>query len=295
MKKIYLLMVALFGVMGFSGYSMDARSNASGVPYRPFVEDGKSWLLTYSYAHGWMPVFKAERYYIDGDTLVGEQQCKKLMLRVNDYENKLSETTLYRLLFEKDRKVYYYPATADASATEPIMLYDFSAKVGDEVTLGGIEDTDLTETRRFQIWSAPLLEWRDEKFNGQLATYYDPNLTEEMVLPYTEEVPLFKWYEAIGSIEHPFIKTNWNVLGSPLLLRECRVGGKVIYMDGADAAMFPDVNGDAAIDIEDLNIVVNAILRIADPAECPAANLNGDGKVDVEDVNALINIILKLE
>ena len=56
-------MVALFGVMGFSGYSMDARSNASGVPYRPFVEDGKSWLLTYSYAHGWMPVFKATPWW----------------------------------------------------------------------------------------------------------------------------------------------------------------------------------------------------------------------------------------
>ncbi|MBR1803400.1 MAG: M6 family metalloprotease domain-containing protein [Muribaculaceae bacterium] len=56
-----------------------------------------------------------------------------------------------------------------------------------------------------------------------------------------------------------------------------------------------DVNGDGKVDVEDVNAVINIILKnktLTDfTGEC---DVNNDGKVDVEDVNAIINIILKV-
>ena len=56
-----------------------------------------------------------------------------------------------------------------------------------------------------------------------------------------------------------------------------------------------DVTGDGKVDVEDVNAVINIILKIKTQADYPGnANVVEDGKVDVEDVNAIINIILKL-
>lgn len=150
------------------GIGSAVTDNAS---YRPFVEDGKSWVVTYSYAHGWLPPFKAECYYIDGDTLVGSQVCKKLMHRVNDIENKSIATSLDKLIYEQDRKVYYYPARDAVIMGQPILLYDFSACPGDTLSLGGMPDD---ETWCFKIWDTTQLTWGGGPFNGQLATVYDP-------------------------------------------------------------------------------------------------------------------------
>ena len=51
----------------------------------------------------------------------------------------------------------------------------------------------------------------------------------------------------------------------------------------------PDVNGDGKTDIDDLNIVLNAILKNSDSVNY---DVSGDGKVDIDDLNQVINAIL---
>lgn len=55
-----------------------------------------------------------------------------------------------------------------------------------------------------------------------------------------------------------------------------------------------DVNGDDRVDVEDVNALINIILKTKTESDYSGnADVNGDNKVDVEDVNAVINIILK--
>ena len=286
------LLVALFMATGFRCHCIDIGSVPSeDASNRPLVEDGKSWVVTYSYVHGWLKPFKAECYYIDGDTLVGSQLCKKLMLRINDIENNSIATSLDKLVFEKDRKVYYYPANNEKIMAQPILLYDFSACTGDTLSLGGVPDN---ETLCFQIWDTPQLTWGGVTFNGQLATVYDPELTENDVFD-IRECP-YRWYESIGSTEHPFLKLPW-LSGAPQLLRDCRVGDRVVYQNWVDAALFPDVTGDGMVDIADVNAVINMMLHGITPSPSPSGegspgDITGDGRVDIADVNAVINAML---
>lgn len=54
-----------------------------------------------------------------------------------------------------------------------------------------------------------------------------------------------------------------------------------------------DVNGDGKVDVEDVNVVINYILKINTNGDYPGnVDINGDGKIDVEDVNEIINLIL---
>lgn len=55
------------------------------------------------------------------------------------------------------------------------------------------------------------------------------------------------------------------------------------------AGVAGDVNGDGAVDISDVNLVINVMLG---KTSQPAADINGDGNVDISDVNAVINIML---
>lgn len=56
--------------------------------------------------------------------------------------------------------------------------------------------------------------------------------------------------------------------------------------DGAQG----DVNGDGTIDIDDVNVIINAMLDIV--AHDDRFDLDGDGKVDVADLNLIINVLL---
>ena len=283
--SFFPLLVLLFMATGLRGHCMGIGSAVTdNASYRPFVEDGKSWVVTYSYAHGWLPPFKAECYYIDGDTLVGSQVCKKLMHRVNDIENKSIATSLDKLIYEQDRKVYYYPAKDAGIMGQPILLYDFSACPGDTLSLGGMPDD---ETWCFKIWDTTQLTWGGGPFNGQLATVYDPELTESDVFE-TQESLLYCWYESIGSPEHPFLKLRW-LTGAPELLRDCRVGDEALFINWVDDVLFPDVTCDGLVDIVDVNAVIN---RMLGKSEAQHLDVTGDGVVDIADINAIINVML---
>ena len=56
-----------------------------------------------------------------------------------------------------------------------------------------------------------------------------------------------------------------------------------------------DVNGDGVVDVDDLNIVINIMIRKATLERWPAADLDGTGVVDVDDLNHVINIMIRKE
>ena len=57
-----------------------------------------------------------------------------------------------------------------------------------------------------------------------------------------------------------------------------------------------DMDGSGIIDVEDVNAMINIILKFKTISDYPGnGDMDGNSIIDVEDVNALINIILKLE
>lgn len=57
-----------------------------------------------------------------------------------------------------------------------------------------------------------------------------------------------------------------------------------------------DINGDGAVDVADVNAVINAMLGKTQPVEVnERADVTGDGAVDVTDVNLVINFMLGKE
>ena len=65
----------------------------------------------------------------------------------------------------------------------------------------------------------------------------------------------------------------------------------IVGIDVAEPGVKGDVNGDGAVDVADLNMLINAVLGAA-TVDTSVGDLNGDTLVDIADVNALINIIL---
>ena len=54
-----------------------------------------------------------------------------------------------------------------------------------------------------------------------------------------------------------------------------------------------DLNADGVVDVDDVNIAINVILKVNTNASiAEMADLNEDGTVDVDDLNIIINIIL---
>ncbi|MBO7609800.1 MAG: leucine-rich repeat protein [Muribaculaceae bacterium] len=101
---------------------------------------------------------------------------------------------------------------------------------------------------------------------------------------------------------HPFISNNNVFITTTLLVPR---GSLQRYQNdewwgqfweilevNCDAFPMGDVNHDCIIDVEDVNRVINMILKLDDSNSI--SDMNGDGIIDVEDVNAIINIILKL-
>ncbi len=63
--------------------------------------------------------------------------------------------------------------------------------------------------------------------------------------------------------------------------------------DGPGPATRGDLTGDGAVDVDDMNIVINMMLHKAEPTQ--AADINGDGVVDIDDMNVVINIMVGKE
>ena len=70
---------------------------------------------------------------------------------------------------------------------------------------------------------------------------------------------------------------------------------KMVEKDNPLNWMKGDMNGDKIIDVEDVNAMINIILKLNTPSDYPGnGDMDDNGIIDVEDVNAAINIILGL-
>ena len=73
-------------------------------------------------------------------------------------------------------------------------------------------------------------------------------------------------------------------------------GTSIFTVAGGEAIVPGDVDGNGVVDVDDLNIVINVMLRKnQDPSLKTQADLNGDGSVDVDDMNRIINVMLRKE
>ena len=56
-----------------------------------------------------------------------------------------------------------------------------------------------------------------------------------------------------------------------------------------------DVNSDGIVDIDDLNIIINIMVKKASVSDWPVADVTRDGVVDIDDLNKVINIMIHKE
>ncbi|MBQ0068803.1 MAG: leucine-rich repeat protein [Bacteroidales bacterium] len=69
------------------------------------------------------------------------------------------------------------------------------------------------------------------------------------------------------------------------------VWGLFTHIEGPEEEIIPgDTNGDAVVDVADVNAVIDMILSLQEATD--EADINGDGVVDIADMNAIIDMIL---
>lgn len=221
-----------------------ADTHVNDIEYRPFIEENKQWIVTLSTGHGYMPVYGVNTYFFDGDSIVHGQTCKKMMCRAERFNEGKVSTNLVFPVYEKERKVYYFRPDSD----EPIMLYDFNACYGDTVRMSLRIRESSPDVHSFLIWDALSF-----KAGEQLYLKYRPIGTfliplkgyQASSLPNHEiiEGAEFVCIEGIGSFYNPIEKTDLCYGSGPAwLLRECKVGEKVLYanyIDGDLSVRFP--------------------------------------------------------
>ena len=205
--------------------------------YKPFVEDGKVWHLEYS-TYDWENDEYISHYFdykIDGDTTIAGIACKKLYALNVDRDREIG----YKMaLYEVDRKVYKF----ERGSQEPKLLYDFSnLTIGDE--LGYVDECRIVKTHG--------CERRAYHFVGEFLGGL--------------------WVEGVGGMTEPFDYPNdFGRAGLIVNIVNCKLNGLTIFDENDFQALLnrtdvgsqsEDVNTDGAVDIDDVNAVINKILH----------------------------------
>ena len=175
-----------------------------GGAYRPFVEDGKVWVIKGSgispYGDPLEPWI--EYCYFDGDTIIGGQACKQMKCISNDAPSPLYIGAWY----EQDKKVYF----AD-NRPQFELLYDFT----------------LSSDDSFSSWGYPVVVKKTSgAIPGFKGTYYDLWRNDKL---------LGRWLEGVGCNSWPNISHPWDLTGGKATLLLCRVGDEVIYYDSEES------------------------------------------------------------
>ena len=128
-------------------------------------------------------------------------------------------------------------------------------------------------------------KWTTAKTYTDATTYSVPGSTAGVVywnVKLTNDQPVqFRVQMIGGSKTAPCLMDNFTVsyTGEP--------GGPVDVRG--------DVDSSGVVDVDDLNIIINIMIKKATLAAYPAADLDGSGQVDVDDLNHVINIMLHKE
>ena len=195
-------------------------------PFRRFVEDGKQWKVglfsqdNYDYedVH---EVQAIEHFYFDGDTIVGNQPCKKMMCR-SEYNDLLlqggrykAQTVYVGALYEKNRHVYLaYP-----KSQEFFLIYDFATP---EDTIIDFYDTIIKRHSACYIYAKRKSE--SDTFHGMIIDAGWGDLGD-----YIESLAL--WREGVGYICIYNFQPEYQPLNRGLL--SCTVNDEVLYYDAS--------------------------------------------------------------
>ena len=142
--------------------------------YRPFVEDGKVWTYFRTDPPAYMHFFSL---FIQGDTIMGGKECKKLYGDHYDYHVPYEPICFLGGLYEEEGKVYLVDNvynTTDQWFHQ--LLYDFSHQVGDTFTV----DNDRYHLKLVEIREGEVHHGQDYKVH---VLQWDSDLERKCQLP----------------------------------------------------------------------------------------------------------------
>ena len=174
--------------------------------YRPFVEDGKVWVVKVTSddepTEEWF-----EYYYFDGDTIINGQAAKRMLCdRIGSWQDTSGEYV--GAWYEQDKKVYY----AANGKQQFELLYDFTMNNYDEMP-----NPDGSGS-----------VWIVYKWTGIYTGFKGTSYT------FGQE----RWYERVGSNSWPFVNHPWGYPGDKGVLTACIVGDEVIYYNSNEGDPF---------------------------------------------------------
>ena len=199
MKKIILLILLCF--VQTCVYAQDS--------YLPFVEEGKVWNMCYI-SQGFGDEFPDYefKYFIEGDTLIAGQNCKKFYAFNEYYSNK---TEYQMALHESEGKVYFIPS----GSTNSYVLYDFTIPVGTSIVISSASRPESN------------IEMRNNR-NGITKTN---GISRRCLFVnwVTDNLPPGWWIEGIGSELGPLNNFQFGATGAYILFLNCEVNGEIVF------------------------------------------------------------------
>lgn len=187
---------------------------AQNYTYRPFVEEGKIWQM--SYHNEEVPEYNDYdySYYIQGDTVIGGIECKKLYAY---NERNTHETTYIMALFETDMKVYFIPSNID----HYFVLYDFG------ILCGGISSVTSPIHTDWEIYLENIEE-RYINIKGVVRRCIRVKKTESVSFEEADD-PSGWWIEGVGSELGPLNTWLFGAMGNNNYFKKCTIKGKEIF------------------------------------------------------------------
>lgn len=209
----------------------------------------------------------------------------------------------------RDNFVCRFAAKAYSEYPESMSVCVFKdgAKDPDKDTWEEVSTINPVSYGQWVIYETNLSKFADQKvrvgihytsfdaFFTQIDNFYVGNLEGEGT---TVDVGNVKHYDvtldktAPVSVTEPQITLNGVTAGKHVLGIQAQYesGISEVTSHTFELALVGDINGDNAVDIADLNILINNILGLDKATK--GCDLNNDGAVDIADANILINIIL---
>lgn len=209
----------------------------------------------------------------------------------------------------RDNFVCRFAAKAYSEYPESMSVCVFKdgAKDPDKDTWEDVSTINPVSYGQWVIYETDLSKFADQKvrvgihytsfdaFFTQIDNFYVGNLEGDGT---TVDVGTVKQYNvtldnaAVGNVTEPQITLNNVTAGKHMLGIQAQYesGVSEVTTHPFELALVGDINGDGAVDIADLNILINNILGMDKTTN--GCDLNNDGDVDIADANILINIIL---
>ena len=178
---------------------------------RPLVEEGKTW-VTENYAENPNVPNWFITHQLRGDTIIGEWNCKKLYRYDGSFPDPDKEM-YYCAMFETNGKTYMI----GKGENSPQLLYDFSAKKGDNVSVYCFPGAD--EYVQLEIVSDEL-DWDTNLYGRKLVSHDE-----------ADGRVFGRWLYGIGDKCGLFGTSQWacHLVGGGSSLVCCYVGDEVLY------------------------------------------------------------------